>query len=423
MKPHPSWKRRTGNFREASSTGATNRSVSRTGRCLSFILLSVLLASGCAAVKKRNPLQEELSHHAQVEGIPHARYWGDEPPAYVYSWLSASPADLEREHPGILGREHNYLVLSGGGANGAFGAGLLMGWSDAGTRPEFTIVTGISTGALIAPFAFLGSDYDARLKEVYTTYSTKDLLKKRRLLRILGGDAAADTAPLRAMIARYIDEETMQAMAAEYRRGRRLLIGTTNLDAARPVIWDVSRIAASGAPGALDLIRDVMLASASIPVAFPPVLFPVTTQEGRFDEMHVDGGVTTQVFLFPVGLDWKQVTEKLDVKGTPNLYVIRNARLKPKWKAVEPKIPSITGRSISSLIRTQGIGDMYRMYLRAQEDGMNYYLACIPDEFDEESKEPFDKEYMGKLFQRGYRLARDGYPWSRFPPGYSPRTE
>lgn len=386
-----------------------------------LILLSFMVAllglTGCASVPKRTPLPEELTGIAQIPGIPKARIWGDEPPPYVEAWFNSTRAELEARFPALLRSQHNYLAISGGGQKGAFGAGLLVGWTAAGDRPEFSMVTGISTGALIAPFAFLGPAYDAQLKEVYTTYSTKDFVKKRNILTAITGDAAASMEPLKAVMPKYINQQMLDAIAAEHRKGRRLLVGTTNLDAGRPVIWSIGSIAVSGHPKALDLVQKVLLASASIPAAFPPVYIEVEAHGQHYDEIHVDGGAASQVFLYPLGIDWRRVLEKLEVEGTPNVYVIRNASLEPEWKGVKPKLAPIAGRSISSLIRTQGIGDMYRIYLGAKRDGLDYNLTYIPDDFDEKSKEAFDPEYMGKLFDLGYRLAMHGYPWVKAPPG------
>jgi hypothetical protein len=385
-----------------------------------LLLAVVIIANtqGCASVPKRKPVPEELSKSAKIPDIPRARIWGDERPPFADAWLAMSSAELQAQYSGIIGRKHYYLAISGGGSKGAFGAGLLVGWTAAGTRPQFTIVTGISTGALTAPFAFLGPAYDDKLEEVYTSYSTEDLVKKRGFLALLSSDAGASTEPLRKMVAKYFDQEMVNAIAAEFRKGRMLLIGTTNLDAERPVIWNLGRIAASGAPHALKLVHDVLLASASIPGAFPPVMIEVEADGLRYDEMHVDGGTTSQVVLYPLGIEWDRVTEKLEVKGTPRVYMIRNARLSSEWEAVERRVMPIAGRSISSLIRTQGIGDMYRIYLGARRDGLDYNLAYIPEEFEEKSKEPFDPEYMRKLFDLGYRLAKDGYAWEKVPPGF-----
>ncbi len=230
-------------------------------------------------------------------------------------------------------------------------------------------------------------------------------------------DAAADTAPLRALIAEYVDETVMEAIAAEYRRGRLLYIGTTNLDAGRPVIWNIGAIANSGKPGALDLIRDVMLASASIPVAFPPVMIEVEANGQRYDEMHVDGGTSRQSFLFSLALDERELARRLEVTGQGQTYIIRNAKLDATWKNIDRAIFAIAGRSASSMIRTQGIGDLYREYLGAQKYGFGFNLAYIPGDFNIEPQELFDPEYMGKLYKLGYEMASSGYPWQEAPPG------
>ncbi|MFQ5991939.1 MAG: patatin-like phospholipase family protein [Nitrospiraceae bacterium] len=385
-----------------------------------LVLLAVVYGAfivGCGTVPTRTPVPQELSETAMIPGIPMAKTWGDEAPPYADAWFAMSQAELEARYPGIMGKEHTYLAISGGGQNGAYSVGLLLGWTDAGTRPEFTMVTGVSTGALVGPFAFLGPEYDPQLKEIYTGITTKDVLTQRRLLTGLTSDALASTEPLQELIKKYITPEVMDALAVEFRKGRQLNVGTTNLDAGRPVIWNITRIAASGHPHALELIHQILLASASIPVAFPPVLIEVEADGQRYDEMHVDGGGASQVFLYPIGVDWQRVKEKLNVKGTPSAYLIRNARLSADWKTTEARLAPIAGRTIGSLIRTQGIGDMYRVYLATKRDGVAYRLAYIPDTFQEKPNEPFDREYMRKLFDVGYRLAKDGYPWVKNPPG------
>ncbi len=385
---------------------------------IAILIAMIFLLSSCAAIPIRKPLPEKLGETARIPGIERARIWGDENPMYFQEWFSQSREELMKRYPGVMGREHNYLAISGGGANGAFGAGLLVGWSAAGTRPEFTMVTGISTGALAAPFAFLGSGYDTQLKEIYTTYSTRDLVIKRNILAAITGYSAVDTRPLRNLIAKYYNQQVMEAIAAEYHKGRALWIGTTNLDAKRPVIWNIGVIAASGSSEALALIHQVILASASIPAIFPPVLIEVEADGKKYDEMHVDGGTASQIFLYPAGIDWGRVTQKLEVKGAPRAFLIRNSFLAPDWETVKPKIVPIAGESINSLIRTQGIGDMYRIYLNCRRDGLEYNLAYIPDDFDLKTNEIFDPVYMRELFELGYRLAQEGYPWAKAPPGF-----
>ena len=384
-------------------------------RAIAVLLLGALLA-GCAGAPQRHPLPQELADSAQVPGIPAARHWGDEAPPAFRQWLDLPDAELQARYPALVGQPHRYLLISGGGDDGAFGAGLLVGWTAAGNRPEFQIVTGISTGAIIAPFAFLGPAYDDTLRELYTSYSSDDLVHKRNLLQVLRSDAAFDTAPMMRLLDRYLGDEQIAAIAAEGRRGRSLQIGTTNLDAGRPVIWDVTRIAMSGAPNAKQLIHDVIRASSAIPGAFPPVMFQVQADGGLYDELHVDGGVTSQVFLGATGLDWRRIAERLRVDGTPKVYVIRNARLAPEWKPVEPRLGPIVSRSIASLIRDQGIGDMARIYLTAARDGMEFNLARVPADFAVESQELFDPNYMRALFERGFVAGKQGDIWIRQSP-------
>jgi hypothetical protein len=266
--------------------------ITRIPKVIVAACAALILFQGCASAPPRaNPLPEALAEQAVVVGIPDAIAWADEAPKYLEHWLEqASDDEFRARFGGIMDREHSYLAISGGGAKSAFGAGLLIGWSEPGTRPEFTIVTGISTGGLTAPFAFLGPAYDQKLKEIYTSYTTADLLIERDVFEIIRNDAITNTDPLRGLIAEYVDAEMMHAMAAEYRKGRVLMIGTTNIDATRPVMWNIGRIANSGDPCALDLIHDVMLASAAIPFAFPPVTIEVEANGMRCEEMHVDGG-------------------------------------------------------------------------------------------------------------------------------------
>jgi hypothetical protein len=372
-----------------------------------------LALQGCAVSPERQaPLPASLASQAHIPGIPRARQWGDEPPAELATVPMIPDEALRERYGGVMERSHQYLALSGGGGNGAFGAGLLAGWTEHGSRPEFEIVTGISTGALTAPFAFLGPAYDARLREIYTAFSTDDLVELRNPVEILFGDAAASTLRLRGLIARYVNDEVLAAIAAEGRKGRSLLIGTTNLDAGRPVIWDLTRIAASGSPRARELIHDVLLASASIPGAFPPVIIEVEAEGRRYDEMHVDGGVTSQLFLFPRGTDWNAMMARLRVRGSPDLYLIRNSKLSPRWQTVPTRVGPVVARSLSTLIRTQGIGDLAQIYITANDHGMDYHLAYIPGSFTAEPTETFDPEYMAALFELGYRQARQGYPWT-----------
>lgn len=310
----------------------------------------------------------------------------------------------------------NYLTLSGGGSDGAFGAGLLVGWTAAGTRPRFDVVTGVSTGAMIAPFAFLGPKYDPALKKVFTQTSLDDVAILRPVRGLLWGDSLASNAPLAKVIAAYVDEGFLAEVAAEHKKGRRLLIGTTNLDAERPVIWNMGEIASSGSPDSLELFRRILLASAAIPGAFPPEFIKVTANGLTYDEMHVDGGATREVFLVPTQLTTARIDNQLPVKPVRRLYVIRNGHVSPEYESVKPRTLSIAGRAVSSLIKSQGIGDLYQLYVFSKRNGIDYNLAHIPDDLQDTSTGEFDPVYMTKLFNTGYQMAAKGYPWQKMPP-------
>jgi predicted acylesterase/phospholipase RssA len=312
-----------------------------------------------------------------------------------------------------------FLAISGGGDNGAFAAGLLNGWTVAGNRPQFKLVTGISTGALIAPFAFLGPEYDTKLKEFYTTISAEDVMEKRNILAAVTSDAMADNLPLWEQLEKHINRQLLDAIAVEYDKGRLLLVATADLDARNAIIWNMTKIAASQDPKALKLFRAIIIASAAIPGLFPPVMIDVEANGQRHQEMHVDGGTMAQVFVYPPSMNLGDIGRKARIERKRRLYIIRNSRLDPDWASVERKTISIAQRAISSLIQTQGIGDLYQIYLIAQRDNVDYNLAYIPVSFNVPKKEDFDTEYMQQLFDVGYKMAAKGYPWQKMPPGYA----
>lgn len=311
------------------------------------------------------------------------------------------------------------LAVSGGGENGAFGAGVLCGWTEAGNRPTFELVTGVSTGALTAPFAFLGSAYDEQLRAVYADIKPSDVLESRGLLHgALFSDAMADNSPLSKTISRYLNPSMQAALAKGYNDGRLLLIGTTDLDAQTPVIWNIGAIAASNHPRALDTIRGVLLASAAVPGAFPPTMFDVTVNGVAYQEMHVDGGAFAQAFLYPAAIT--QGRRERMTRGERvieiDAYVIRNARLDPDWASVNRRTLGIAGRAISTMIAASGYNDVLRMYNTSVQDGVDFNLAYISSDFTMTLPEPFDPGYMRALFNYGYQRAQHGYPWAKRPP-------
>jgi len=383
----------------------------------------LLLPVACHA-PARNGASGEHALKATIPGIPNARFWGDDVSPELGAWIHEG-FRRERAYLDAQGvhawPDSTFLALSGGGSDGAFGAGLLCGWTQHGDRPTFRVVTGVSTGAIIAPFAFVGPDYDHVLRTVYTTLSTRDIATRRSLVDGLLSDSLVDTSNLRHLLDRYVDQEFLDRVAAEYQKGRGLIIGTTNMDAQRPVLWSMGAIAASGHPDSLQLFRDVMIASAAIPGVFPPVMIRVEGPDGRvYDEMHADGGVTSQVFLYPAALSLREVSRAEGVQRHRSVYVIRNAQLTPHFETVPRRTLPIAQRAVATLIKTQGVGDLYRIYLGCLRDDLDYRLAHIPDDFHVRSREFFDPQYMKALFDMSFDLAAAGFSWKTAPPGFEP---
>ncbi len=287
-----------------------------------------------------------------------------------------------------------------------------------GDRPVFKVVTGFSTGALISLFAFLGPAYDEQLKEAFTTVSAKDIFKVKNIFSILTSESIADSSPLAELIARYTDEKLLAEIAAEFRKGRRIFVCTTQLASQRLVVWDLGAIAASEHPQALPLIRKILLASAALPGIFPPVYFKVTAGEQTYEEIHVDGVIGMEALTYEHAIQpWFAGS-----RGYPQsnwarrLFIIRNGLLRPEWQEVKTQTLAILPLALVSLIKNQVVGDLYRLYHEAGRDGFEYHLAVIPDDFQVQKREKFDSAYMNKLFSLGYAMAGQGYPWARKPP-------
>lgn len=403
-----------------------------------FLAITAFTA-GCAKTRVRNPLPANLEEQVQVTGFENVRVWGDtDSPVLDNIAVESIRKEIAANGLESLKKPVSYLALSGGGENGAFGAGILCGWTAAGNRPTFKLVTGISTGALLAPFAFLGSDYDTQLKEVYTTVTDKDIYTKKSILTAYWRESVFDTKPLADTIAKFIDEKVLAAVAEEYKKGRILLVGTTQLDAQRLVIWDMGAIASSEDPGALELFRKVLLASASMPAVFPPVYINVTAGGMQYEEMHVDGGTVTEMMLYeeaikpmvmhvkgllPIIQNNQELLTSLKNRQR-SLYIIRNDLVKPEWDNVKPRLGNIAGRAISTLVKTHGEGDLYRIYVLTLRDKIDYNLASIPKEVGADTGEGmFNQAFMQKLFDLGFEMAKNGYPWDKYPPGYQPTSD
>jgi hypothetical protein len=390
---------------------------------LPLIVVSIvaLAIAACSHPDRLPSVPRADTARAQPLGIPNARFFADSDASLM---IQEGTRALAREIETLRAEGKNpsrtnlppayFLAVSGGGDNGAFGAGLMNGWSETGTRPEFKIVTGVSTGALIAPFAFLGPAYDPALKEVYTTMTADKVFRARGLTAALFDDAMADTSPLAAVIAKYADDKMFAAIAREYNEGRLLLIGTTDLDAQRPVIWNVGAIAASGKPGALQLFQKILRASAAIPGLFQPVMIDVELDGKQYQEMHVDGGAIAQLFLYPPSIEANRLLKRKRVA-----YVIRNARLDPDYAMAERRTVTIAGRAINTMLAASGQNDVLRTYFISQRDGVDYNLAYIGTDFTLEKKGEFEQDYMQALFQYGYDQAKAGREWHKLPPAFA----
>ncbi len=386
-----------------------------------FLIAIVLILSGCSTLT-RNALPLDKADRAEPLGMSHVRA----PSGSISPHLQADiTASLEQELPGYFEdengqRRYNALALSGGGAHGAFGAGFLVGAAEAGYRPRFKLITGISTGALIAPFAYLGPEYDHQLKEAFTMVNTKSIMEVSAA-SVFGGESFATTGPLENLIKMYFNGEFLKAVAAAHNQGRRLYIGTTNLDTQRLIVWNIGLIANSGSPFALELMQKVILASASIPAAFPPVMIKVEADGEVYDEMHVDGGTRTQVFFYGGTLDLQAAARSAgfdDSSYLGNIYIIRNGRLSPEPKIIERKLMDITGRAIDTMIKSAAVSDLYRIYAFAQRENVNFHYIDIPDDLVIVEEEAFDPVAMNALFDAGYELGLSADPWEKAPPGF-----
>lgn len=372
----------------------------------------------CAMPERGPPVPADVVRRATVLGLPNERFCVTDPtdvPRVAEEFNLAGRR--QRVRFGLGPRDPlpdgHIIAFSGGGENGAFGAGLACGWTAHGTRPDFNLVTGISTGALTAPLVFAGPHRDPDLRAAYTEITAADVLEERGLLAALLDDAVADSAPLARTIARFLDESLLAEVATAYRGGRQCIICTTNLDAQRPIGWNLGAIAASGHPRALELARQVLLASAAVPGIFPPVMIDVTVDGRPFQEMHVDGGTYAQAYLYPPGLAADRADRVRLGLSPPHVtaYVVRNGRLAPQGAPVRRRAFSIASQAISTLIGASGVNDIFRIQSAGASRNISFRLAHIEDDFTARESEPFEQAFLRSLFDYGFAKARVGYPW------------
>ena len=353
---------------------------------------------GCAGVT-RVPFTSEEQSAAVIPGISGARLWADDPTIGTGRRV-VSPLAL---------KQPTVLALSGGGAYAAFGAGLLNGWSTRGTRPQFTIVTGASSGALIAPFAFLGAEQDETLRSIFTSGEMETLLQPDGLMGLLG-TGLYKKAPLRELIARHVDAKLLNAIAIENRAGRRLYVVTTNIDAQRTAIWDMGKIAASDDPRSLELFRNILTASASIPGLFSPVLIDVEANGRHFAEMHVDGGVTANVLIVPEAV-LLSGTPLFAPNARPKIYIVMNGKLASEFEVVEELNLPIVRRSFETSIRANTHNMLLASYQFAKNRNWEFNLAAIDPDYPKSQSSGFGTAYMRQLFEYGFQKGQSGQLW------------
>ena len=382
-------------------------------RCWKWTLLIALWTMpGCAITRRHVAL--ELPQSARLIEVAE--------PAAVAPRVQQSDV---RTISASIREPSNVLVLSGGGANGAYTAGVLNGWTAAGSRPQFDVVTGISTGALMAPFAFLGSEYDELLKRNYTESRDRDVFTRRWLPALVYADSLADSAPLRKRIAPEITPKLLEQIAEAHRDGRRLYVGTTDLDTKRLVVWDLGAIASGDDPNKLELFRDVLLASASVPGLLPPVEIDIEVNGQRHAELHVDGGVAASLFLQPAMLGMSaDDPDEAKVRDDLNVYVIVAGQLRLPRRRVQRKLSAVIEESVGGVLQSQMDGDLLKLYLLSRWAGASFALTAVPRDLAEEASPLiFEPTKMQKLFDVGYKHAGSKSGWHSAPLSLAPEEQ
>ena len=361
---------------------------------------------------RRNAVPEGLVETAKVPGYD-VRYWGDELTPQFEGFVTKLYEQIKQNSERKIGpdflREANFIAISGGGDNGALTAGIMKGWTERGDRPIFEAVTGVSTGALAAPFVFLGPSHDKDLADIYLDNGSADLYAGRGLFGLLG-NSLESTAPLEALVRRYATDAFLDEIAAQSRLGRRLLVASTDLDAQRPMIWDLTAIAASRRPDRRDLFVQVLLASAAIPGIFPPVQFRVVAADGKsYTELHVDGGVTAEVIFVPPEAQLSELEKKIfgGVRKR-TLWIIRNGKLGPEYAPAHDRMFALASRGVLTLVKYQVLSNLHVLAREMQAGQSAFYYQGIPQAFNTIKQTQFDRAYASALFRCGIEVGRAG---------------
>jgi hypothetical protein len=335
--------------------------------------------------QERTPFTVADEEAAVIPGIADARAWGD------------SETDVSRLLPKVEGP---WLAISGGGTDGAYGGGVLAGWSESGMRPEFAVVTGASIGALVAPFAFLGSRYDEEIRKNFTTIAASDIFEDR-----MTRDSLFDNWPLKRLIEQRVTPKLLSDIAAEHARGRRLFVATTNYDVGRRVVWNMGAIAAKGDDKAIKLFRDILLASSSIPGIFSPVGIKVEANGKQFEELHGDGTLTAPFFVLPESMLSPGNSSPPPLK---DLYVIVNSKLEPEFDMPGRIIASVLGRAIAIALTSALRAEVALISVSAQRHKIGLHIAHVDPAFNYPTRGPFDGKYMQALYDFGVAAGKKG---------------
>ncbi|EDL54861.1 MULTISPECIES: patatin-like phospholipase family protein [Vibrio] len=397
---------------------------------LPIILVLTALVVGCSSsphdstirVNESNYLQAKIGPRDEAVSLINEPYriWGDQIPKNLKvlkeNYDDKGNLDLLKnapDAPKVIGDRFNVLVLSGGGPRGAYGAGVINGLKDKGELPEFSLITGVSAGALIAPFVFVGGDKYDELKTVMLGLNDDMMLGGTSIFKILFGDAFSEGDNFYKMVQKTFDDEFIEEIAKAHQSGKRMLIGTTHFDSGRQMIWNIGRIATSDLPNKKDIIHQVLAASSSIPGVFPPQFIPVKYNGQSLEEMHVDGGLSSQLFFDPVGFDFTKVTKALGYAKPPHIYIIRNGRLRTEFKFIEDDTVSLAARSVDNLILAQTRGDVFREMYISKKIGAKLFLTFVDEDYTQKPQDGkfFDPEFLKSLYDYGYEKATSEKVW------------
>ncbi|MGR5175003.1 patatin-like phospholipase family protein [Vibrio mediterranei] len=387
-------------------------------RTYSIVLITMVL-SACSSkhgfdsrVDEENYTDVNIQHSQQVEGNEPYRFWGSEQPDFLMG-NDQSPNPIS-----VSGDRLNILALSGGGANGAFGAGIINGLYDAGELPEYSIITGVSAGALIAPFVFVGGEHIHTLRDTMLQLNDREVLGKKNFLNTIFKDGITNGKSLIKLMEAIYSDDMIEQIAKQHRNGKRLFIGTTHFDSGKQVTWNLGEIAASKLPNRNQLIRQVLAASSSIPGVFPPQFINVEYKGKALEELHVDGGLTFQMFFDPANFNYSELSQSMGLTKNPTVHVIRNGTLTPNYTRVKDTGVDLLTRTVGKLTLEQTRGDLYRMLYMSELNDYDISFTYIDTSFrgHKQSKKMFDANYMLNLYNYGYRKATSHNLWQKDVP-------